>query len=109
MLNQLKAADRLLLLRFVCAFAWADLQVTERERTFVKRLVDRLSLSPDEAAQVDSWLAVAPSPQSVDPSQVPSEHRRAFVETIRALIFVDGSVDPDERKSFDQLKAALDV
>jgi hypothetical protein len=74
----------------------------------VTRLVERLSLSPEESAQVDAWLAVAPSPQSVSPAQVPSEHRRAFVETIRALIFVDGSVDPDERKSFDQLKAALE-
>jgi uncharacterized tellurite resistance protein B-like protein len=107
MFDDLSRDERLLLLRFACAFAWTDLEVTERERAFVRRLVTRLALAEDEAAEVEEWLAVAPSPGSVDPARVPAEHRRAFVETVRALIYADGKVDPEEREQFERLKSAL--
>ena len=44
MLSKLSRPERLRLMRFVCAFAWADLQVRKEERTFVKRLMDQLEL-----------------------------------------------------------------
>ena len=84
MLESLSHAERMLLLRFVCAFAWTDLTITEKERKFVKRLVDRFGLTGEDAEDVKEWLHVAPAPSSVDPNQVPAEHRRAFVETVRA-------------------------
>jgi hypothetical protein len=37
MFDALSRDERLLLLRFVCAFAWTDLEVTPRERAFVER------------------------------------------------------------------------
>jgi len=107
MLDALSRDQRLLLLRFACAFAWTDLKVTERERAFVRRLVGRLNLAEDEAAEVEEWLSVAPSPGDVDPSTVPFEHRRAFVETLRALMYADGDVDPEEREEFERFKKAL--
>jgi uncharacterized tellurite resistance protein B-like protein len=107
MFDALSRDERLLLLRFACAFAWTDLEVTEKERAFVRRLVAKMELVADEAAEVEHWLAVAPSPGDVDPKQVPSEHRKAFVETIRALIYADGKVDPEEREQFERLKAAI--
>jgi hypothetical protein len=107
MLESLSHADRMLLLRFVCAFAWTDLKVTDKERQFVKRLVDRLALAGEDAEKVEAWLLVAPAPGSVDPSQVPADHRRAFVETVRATIYADGSVDDEERAQFEKLRSAL--
>jgi tellurite resistance protein len=107
MFDALSRDERLLLLRFACAFAWTDLEVTERERAFVRRLVAKMELLRDEATEVEHWLDVAPSPADVDPKKVPIEHRRAFVETIRALIYSDGKVDPEERAQFERLKAAL--
>ena len=107
MFDALSRDERLLLLRFACAFAWTDLEVTERERAFVRRLVERLELIGDEAEEVEGWLDVAPSPGDVDAANVPVEHRRAFVETVRAIIYVDGKVDPEERQQFERLKAAL--
>lgn len=98
----------MLLLKYACAFAWADLVVTDSERRFVTRLMDRMGLSPDEREQANAWLEVAPSPQSVDPSAVPPEHRRVFVEAVRAVIYVDGRVDEEERESFDRFRAALE-
>ena len=97
----------MLLLRFVCAFAWTDLEIRDSERRFVKRLTLRLKLDPDDRRQVEEWLSIAPSPQSVDPARVPQEHRRAFIEAVRALIYADGQVDPEERDQLERLKAAL--
>lgn len=107
MLESLSEADRMLLLRFVCAFAWTDLIITDKERKFVKRLVDRLGLTGEDAEEVEEWLHVAPAPGSVDPNQVPAAHRRAFVETVRATIYADGSVDDEERAQFEKLRSAL--
>src|SRR5215475_8054283 len=103
MFEALSRDDRLLLLKFVCAFAWTDLTVTESERAFVHRLVKKLALSNEDAAEVEAWLHVAPSPSEVDPKAVPPEHRRTFVETIRALIYVDGNVDLEERAQFERM------
>jgi uncharacterized tellurite resistance protein B-like protein len=107
MFDALTREERLLLLRFACAFAWTDLEVTERERKFVRRLVEKMELAKDEAAEVEHWLDVAPSPGDVDPKHVPPEHRRAFVETVRALIYSDGKVDDEERAQFERLKAGI--
>jgi uncharacterized tellurite resistance protein B-like protein len=105
MFEDLSRADRLVLLQLLCSFAWADLKVTDSERRFVERIASRLDA--EDAKQVGQWLAVAPSPGSVDLGRVPPEHRRAFFEAVRALVYVDGSVDPDERASLDRLKAGL--
>jgi uncharacterized tellurite resistance protein B-like protein len=107
MFEELSREDRLLLLKFVCAFAWTDLEVRDSERRFVRRLVKRLQLDADDAKQVDEWLSIAPSPQSVDPARVPLAHRRTFVEAVRALIYADGEVEAEEREQLEKLKAAL--
>jgi uncharacterized tellurite resistance protein B-like protein len=107
MFEALSREDRLLLLKFVCAFAWTDLEVTASERAFVHRLVQKLSLNAQDAAEVEAWLHVAPAPSEVDPQAVPVEHRRTFVETLRALIYVDGHVDLEERTQFERMRSAL--
>ena len=70
-------------------------------------MVERLELDADDARQVDEWLSIAPSPQSVDPKRVPDAHRRTFIEAVRALIYADGEVDAEEREQLEKLKAAL--
>ena len=107
MFEQLSREDRMLLLRFVCAFAWTDLQVQSGERKFVERLMDRMQLSTDDRREVEGYLHVAPTPESTNPKLVPREHRRIFIDALRALIYADGSVDDEERERFDRLQAAL--
>lgn len=107
MLDQLSRDDRLLLLKFVCAFAWTDLEVTDTEKNFVRRLIEKLGLDDADRQEVESWLHVAPAPSDVDPALVPAEHRRTFVEAVRAVIYADGKVDDEERAQLDKLKAAL--
>ena len=48
MLDALDREDRLQLMRFVCSFAWADLEVTAREREFRRALLYRPQL-PEKA------------------------------------------------------------
>jgi len=107
MLDKLSRDDRLLLLKFVCAYAWTDLKIHEGERRFVERLVQRMELGPEDRAEVERWLHVAPPPNEVDPSNVPLEHRRTFIEAARAVFYADGEVDDEEREQLERLKQAL--
>jgi uncharacterized tellurite resistance protein B-like protein len=107
MFEQLSRDDRLLLLRFVCAFAWTDLQIHEGERNFVERLIERMQLSSDDRAEALAYLHVAPSPEATNPKLVPKEHRQVFIEAVRALIYADGEVDAEERERFEKLRAVL--
>lgn len=106
-MQTLSSSDRLLLLKFMCAFAWADLEVHAKEKKFVHRLVKELKLDPSEKKQVDGWLARPPRPEEVDPQSVPKKHRKLFLETARALIVADGQVDEAEAENFELLEDLL--
>jgi len=108
MLEGLDKTERLRLMKFVCSFAWADLEIRSQEREFVASLIQRLSLSADEARQVEGWLKLPPRPESVDPTEIPAEHRRLFVEEIRGVIESDGDVAEEERENLDLLEQLLD-
>lgn len=107
MLDDMDRDQRLLLMKFVCAFAWTDLEIRDSERNFVNRLVKRLELDDADREQVEEWLSVSPAPSSVDPSRIPPEHRRTFLEAARAVVYADGEVDSEEREQLDKLRDAL--
>lgn len=107
MLESLDRAERLRLMKFVCSFAWADLEIRPEERDFVAGLVRRLDLDADETNQVRGWLKLPPRPESVDPTRIPVEHRRLFIEAIEGVIEADGEVAVEERESLDLLKRLL--
>ena len=75
-LHTLSVEDRLQLLKFVCAFAWADFTVKQTERDLVGRIAQRCGLDADEAAQVEAWLQSPPNPDEIDPLDVPQAHRQ---------------------------------
>ncbi len=107
MLNKLSREERLRLMKFVCSFAWADLEVQDEERTFVSKMVRRLELDDDDSKQVAGWLEVPPPPEEVDPREVPAAHREIFLETVRGLIAADKRVDPDERQNLELFEQLL--
>jgi len=47
MWNELDNDDKLRLLRFVCAFAWADLEIAEKERNLVMEIAGSMNLSAE--------------------------------------------------------------
>lgn len=106
MLDGLSREDRLQLMRFVCSFAWADLEVTEKEHEFIVRMVDRLDLDDAEREEVAQWLEVPPRADDLDPADIPREHRQLFLDAARAMILSDGDVDDVEAENLvilDQL------
>jgi uncharacterized tellurite resistance protein B-like protein len=107
MLKEMSHEDRMRLMRFVCSFAWADLEVQPEERAFVGDLVQRLHLDPHERAQVVEWLQVPPEAEEVDPQDVPAEHRRLFLEAVRQVVGQDGVVSDAEAENFELLEQLL--
>ena len=100
MIHKLDREDRLRLMKFVCSFAWADLEVQDEERSFIAKLVKQLELDDAEKKQVDDWLELPPSADELDPAEIPNEHRELFLETARAMIVSDGVIDRDEAENF---------
>lgn len=101
MITELSREDRVRLLRFVCSFAWADLQVQDEERTFLRGLIERLGLSDTEGDMVDAWLQVPPRPEEIDPTEIPAEHRQLFLDTVRDMIQADNEVAEGEFEIFE--------
>jgi hypothetical protein len=95
-------------MKFICSFAWADLKVRPEERQFVARIATQLDLDPGERAEVEQWLKVPPSPESVDPTQIPLAQRSLFLDSIEGVIVSDGEVAVEERENFALLKDLLE-
>lgn len=106
MLDTLPSAQRLQLMKFVCAFAWADLDVSGEEKLFVADCIRRLHFTDVEKKQVWAWLEVPPAADEIDPSDIPAAHRQAFIEAIGRLVAADDQITPREREAlvlFSQL------
>jgi uncharacterized tellurite resistance protein B-like protein len=106
MLDALDREDRLQLMRFVCSFAWADLEIADAEREFIVKMVIRLGLDEQEQAQVAGWLEVPPPVDDLDPADIPREHRQLFLDAAKAMIMSDGNVEDVEAENLiilDQL------
>lgn len=104
MLDELDTPQRLQLMQFVCSFAWADLKVHDAERAFVRRMVERLDLGPEEREQVRGWLRSPPPAESIDPTSVPPAHRKLFLEAVEGIVAADGEIAPEERESLELLR-----
>ncbi|MEM7410537.1 MAG: TerB family tellurite resistance protein [Myxococcota bacterium] len=104
MFEGLDRRQRMHLIKFVCSFAWADLEVQAEERAFVARLVERLDLDNEDRAQVRQWLEVPPAVDSVDPMTIPQAHRKIFLEAIEGVIAADGEVSAEERETLSILQ-----
>jgi tellurite resistance protein len=93
--------DRMRLMKFVCSFAWADLEIRPEERAFVADLIERLGLDAEETGQVAGWLQTPPPPDAIDPTQVPREHRQIFLDAVQGVVVADGRVAPEERENLE--------
>lgn len=107
MFTALEANDRQRLLRFVGAFAWADLEVDSKERDMVARLLRALAVEPHDNAAVDSLLAHPPRPEDVDPQDIPAEHRTLFLLAAKAVIAADGVLSEGELDLMDLFEQLL--
>lgn len=100
MLDRLDREDRLLLMRYICSFAWADHEIRPEERALAARFSELLELGEGEMDQVEAWLE---SPPEVIPASIPPEKRVIFVEVISSVILSDGEISPEEQELFQKL------
>jgi uncharacterized tellurite resistance protein B-like protein len=107
MLKNLSREERLQLMRFVCSFAWADLEIKSKERALVRKMILELDLVPEDVKKVEQWLKVPPRAEDVDPNNIPRAHRKMFLDAARRMIDADGNVDPEEAESFSLLEDLL--
>lgn len=107
MFDELTRDERLLLLKFVCAFAWADLEIRDQERAFVKRLFEKLELDAEERLRVEEWLNYGVPPEEIDPNRVPRRHRETFLEYARKVVKVDGELETEEAENLKLLQQLL--
>lgn len=94
-------------MRFVCSFAWADLEIAASERGFVKKLMGQMELDEHERSQVENWLRVPPHPEDVDPTDIPIEHRQLFLNSALQMVGADGVVDEREVETFSLFEKLL--
>ena len=106
-MDQLDRNDRLRLVKFVCSFAWADLEIRPEERTFVDHIVRSLELNDEDQSKVEGWMAIPPSPESIDPTRIPLAHRKLFLDSIEGVIASDGEIAPEERENLALLRDLL--
>jgi len=99
MFENLSTTERLQLMKFVCAFAWADLDVSGEEKLFVADCIRRLHFTDVEKKQVWAWLEVPPEPDEIDPSDIPAAHRQAFIEALGRLVAADDEISSGEREA----------
>ncbi len=91
-LSHLEHADRLRLMKFVCAFAWADLEIADQERSFITKMAKQLHLGGDDHKQVKAWMELPPKVEELDPNvHVVQSHSTSGVITsptiLRPLLF----------------------
>lgn len=82
------------LVQLACVAAWSDLDVADEEREVVLALAAKLALGPKAMDRVQGWLN-GPPPY-LDPLAIPVEHRRTFIDTLKAVIKADGRLEPGE-------------
>ncbi|MFT4841867.1 MAG: putative tellurite resistance protein B-like protein [Planctomycetota bacterium] len=96
---ELSPSERMNLMKFVCSFAWTDLNVSQSERDLVMRISGNLQLTDAEAQRVKDWLDVPPPAEEVDPTSVPPAHRQLFLTTLEMVVQADGKVVAAESES----------
>jgi len=105
-LQDLNREDRLRLIRFLCSFAWADLEIADSERALVHELVQQADLDDEDAQLVEGWLAHPPRVEDLDPQDIPLEHRQLFLNAALKMVAADGNIAADEIENlalFEQL------
>lgn len=107
MLEQLTDEEKLRLLRFLCSFAWADLNVGETERKLVVDLIRRFGLGDEDAQMAEGWLDHPPNEDDIDPMDIPREHRQLVLDAVLEMVGVDGRVDSMEAESFAVLSSLM--
>ena len=108
-LQSLTLQEKLDLLAFASAFAWADLEIQHQERRIYMAIVDEMGLVDNEREIALSLLSSPPRAEQIDPMNIPVEHRTLFLSTAHNIILADNELKATETSMLDLLRSILFV
>ena len=95
---------KMMLFRFLCAFAWADFVIQTEEVEMIERLMISLNLSEENRQHVREWLVSPPRAEEVDPYLIPLDQQSVLLEAAQAIVLSDGELHPREAELLTSLK-----
>lgn len=104
MMNDLLADEKLQIMRFVCAFAWADLKIHEAERALINRFIDALEINEEGKIAVEDMMKRPPRPEDIDPYDLAPELRETVIQAAEAMTVTDGEISPREKELMKLLR-----
>lgn len=95
--------ERIKALRFAALFLWADLEIADDERAFLRSLARELDVDAD----VDALLTFPPVPEEIDPNGVDRRTADLVRQVALRAIASDGHVREEEMAMFEVLDDLL--
>ena len=99
--------EKIQIMQFICAFAWADFKVVAEERAMINRLSANLKLNEHELSEVKAMLTHPPHPDDIDPLSIPEHLKEYILSAVQAISIVDGDFDEKEAELLDIFTAVL--
>ena len=94
--EELTAAERLELMRFLCSFAWADGEVQAQERVLLEQILGGLGLEAEARAKATTWLFSPPDMAGFDFGAIAPGKRQLFLDKAFAVASAHGGIAADE-------------
>lgn len=98
--------DKILYSQIVAQIIIADAQITDDERDFLERLMDRLQLDADGKRAVFNGVNYG-DPVDDKVAQLAPELRKQLVGELEQAAGADGNIDKREAALIEQVKAAM--
>ena len=103
-MTDLLADEKLQIMRFVCAFAWADLKIHEAERSLINRFMDALEVNEAGRQAIEDMMKRPPRPEDIDPYDLAPELRETVIQAAEAMTVTDGEISPREKELMSLLR-----
>jgi uncharacterized tellurite resistance protein B-like protein len=96
----------LLYCQIVAQLLIADAAVTDEERAFLERLMDRFGFGPAEKQAVFNGVNIG---QPIDDklARLDEQARYELLDELQAAAEVDGEIDPGEQEIIDDVRRAI--
>lgn len=96
----------LLYCQIVAQLLIADAAVTDEERAFLERVMDRFAFGPEQKQAVFNGVNIG-EPIEGKLARLDEQARYELLDELEAAAEVDGSIDPNEQKIIEAVRKAV--
>jgi tellurite resistance protein len=104
---ELTTDEKLSVMRFICAFAWADLEIQNDEVKLINQIMQALELDKKHYQTVYQWLKRPPRAEDVDPFTIPDNLKEIILDAATGVILADGELQDSEMEMLELLQNIL--